>query len=586
MAPSGREHKWWKEGVVYQIYPASFKDSNDDGIGDIPGIISQLDYLQDLGIDIVWVSPHYKSPQVDMGYDISDYQDIHEPYGTLEDCEELIKAVHDRGMRIIFDLVINHTSDQHAWFQESRSSKNSPKRDWYIWRPAKYDENGKRLPPNNWRSNFSKPAWTWDAQTQEYYLHVFAPEQPDLNWDNEECRKAIYETSMRFWLEKGVDGFRIDTVNMYSKVPTLPDAPIKDPTAESQLAQVHYCNGPRMHEFLSEMHQVLEPYDTMTVGECAFTFDSNIVMEYISAAKKQLDMVFHFDVVDLGQTPGSRYEHRPYTIKDFKYELLKWQSLIEGTDAWTTVFLENHDQGRSISRFASDLPEFRESSAKLLSVVLATLTGTIFIYQGQEIGMINIPATWPIEDYKDIKAISHYNRIKQRTNGNPEALAEAMRSLQIVGRDHSRVPMQWEGTSKNAGFCSDAATPWMRVLESHEEINVENQLGRKDSVLEFWKKMIKTRKNYKDLFVYGTFKQLEENNIDDKVLVFGKEDSQGQRSLTVANISTEEKSWTLPDWARGYKLLIQSTEDVHDGHLLPFEARVYIGRGVANGYHI
>lgn len=584
MAKPGREHKWWKEGVAYQIYPASFKDSNDDGIGDLAGIISKLDYLRDLGVDIIWVSPHFKSPQVDMGYDISDYEDIYEKYGTLADCDALIKAVHDHGMKVIFDLVINHTSDQHPWFQESRSSKNNPKRDWYIWRPAKYDDQGNRLRPNNWRSNFSKPAWTWDEHSQEYYLHLFAPEQPDLNWENEECRKTIYESAMRFWLERGVDGFRIDTINMYSKVPGLPDAPVVDPGAETQLAYMHYCNGPRMHQYLSEMHQVLEPYDTMTVGECAFTFDSDIVMSYISAAKQHMDMIFHFNVVDLGQTPGSRFEPRPYTNKDFKHELLKWQSLIEGTDAWTTVFLENHDQGRSVSRFTSDLPEHRVPAAKLLAIVLATLTGTLFLYQGQEIGMINIPRSCPIQEYKDVKSISHYNRVKHRTNGDPTALSEAMASLSIMARDHARVPMQWEGSSKNAGFCSDDSAPWMRVLDSHKDINVADQIGRTDSVLEFWKTMIKIRKSHKDLFVYGSIVLLGEDAVDDDVLVFGKEDGKGRQALTVANFSKDVKSWTLPDWATGYKVLFQNITDGRVGQLQPFEARIYIHEAFASGH--
>jgi glycosidase len=582
MAKLGREYKWWKEGVAYQIYPASFKDSNDDGIGDLAGIMSKLDYLRDLGVDIIWVSPHFKSPQVDMGYDISDYEDIYEKYGTLADCEALIKAVHDRGMKVIFDLVINHTSDQHPWFKESRASKTSSKRDWYIWRPAKYDEQGNRLRPNNWRSNFSKPAWTWDEESEEYYLHLFAPEQPDLNWENEDCRKAIYDSAMRFWLERGVDGFRVDTVNMYSKTPGLPDAPIVDPGAETQLAYVNFCNGPRMHEYLSEMYKVLEPYDTMTVGECAFTFDSNIVMSYISAAKQHMDMIFHFNVVDLGQTPGSRFEPRPYTTNDFKRELLNWQSLIEGTDAWTTVFLENHDQGRSVSRFASDLPEHRVPAAKLLAIVLATLTGTLFLYQGQEIGMINIPSSWPIQEYKDIKSISHYNRVKDRTGGDPKALSEAMVSLSIMARDHARVPMQWDGSSENAGFCSDDSIPWMRVLDSHQEINVADQNGREGSVLEFWKRMIKIRKEYKDLFVYGSIVVLDEDAVDENVLVFGKKDGKGRQALTVANFSKHVKPWTLPRWAKGYKILFQNIEESHDGQLRPFEARIYLHEAFAN----
>lgn len=292
------QRPWWKDGVVYQIYPASFKDSNGDGIGDIPGITQSLDYIQSLGVNIIWVCPMYDSPQVDMGYDISDYEKVYAPYGTVADMEELIQQCHARGMRILLDLVINHTSDQHKWFKESRSSKDNPKRDWYIWRPAKVDAQGKRQPPNNWRSNFGGSVWEWDEHTQEYYLHLFCPEQPDLNWENEETRKAIYATSMTFWLEKGVDGFRIDTVNMYSKTPDYRDAPITDPDAEWQTAGSIYCNGPRMQEFLSEMNAILARYDAMSVGECPHTPDMARVIKYVSAKEKQLDMVSIYSRAD------------------------------------------------------------------------------------------------------------------------------------------------------------------------------------------------------------------------------------------------------------------------------------------------
>jgi oligo-1,6-glucosidase len=285
--------KWWKEGVVYQIYPASYKDSNGDGIGDIPGIISKLDYIQSVGVDIVWICPMYGSPQVDMGYDISDYEAVYPPYGTIQDMELLIAETHRRGMRIILDLVINHTSDQHKWFQESRSSKTNPKRDWYIWRPARY-VNGVRKPPNNWRGNFGGSVWQWDEQSQEYYLHLFCPEQPDLNWENEETRRAIYKSAMIFWLDKGVDGFRVDTVNMYSKGTVMADAPVTDPNNEWQFAGYQYCNGPRMHEFLREMNEILVRYDAMTVGECPHTHDPAHVLRYVGAAQKQLNMVFQF----------------------------------------------------------------------------------------------------------------------------------------------------------------------------------------------------------------------------------------------------------------------------------------------------
>jgi oligo-1,6-glucosidase len=290
---------WWKEGPVYQIWPASYKDSNNDGMGDVPGIISTLPYLHSLGIKIIWICPIYDSPQIDMGYDISSYERIYAPYGTVADVEVLLAEAHKLGMRVIFDLVINHTSHLHEWFQESRKSKENPKRDWYYWRPAKYNSNGERRPPNNWRCHFGESAWEWDENTQEYYLHLFTTEQPDLNWENEETRKAIYETSMKFWLDKGVDGFRIDTCNMYSKDPLFPDAKIVDPSVELQRT-ADFCNGPRMHEFLQEMYKIFEKYDCMTVGELPHTPSQAKVLKYVSEEEKQLNMVFNFEIVDLG----------------------------------------------------------------------------------------------------------------------------------------------------------------------------------------------------------------------------------------------------------------------------------------------
>lgn len=376
-----KQRPWWKDGVVYQIYPASFKDSNGDGIGDIPGITQSLDYLKSLGIDIVWICPMYDSPQIDMGYDISDYENVYPPYGTLSDMEELIHECHKRGMRIILDLVINHTSDQHKWFKESRSSKDNPKRDWYIWRPAKYDEQGNPKPPNNWRSNFGGSVWEWDENTQEYYLHLFCPEQPDLNWENEETRKAIYASAMTFWLDKGVDGFRVDTVNMYSKDTAYPNAPITDHGAEWQEAGKVYCNGPRMHEFLAEMNAILCKYDAMTVGECPHTPDPKRVLQYVSAKEKQLNMVFQFDVVDVGMGSVFKYQTTPFAFKldDIKAAIGRTQGIITGTDAWTTVFMENHDQARSISRFGNDSPQWRVRSGKMLALMLSALSGTLYV---------------------------------------------------------------------------------------------------------------------------------------------------------------------------------------------------------------
>ncbi|KAF9760868.1 hypothetical protein IL306_004077 [Fusarium sp. DS 682] len=578
------EPLWWKHGVVYQIYPASFKDSNDDGIGDIPGIISKLDYLRDLGIDIIWISPHYKSPQVDMGYDISDFQDIHEPYGTLADCQQLIQEIHDRGMRVIFDLVINHTSDQHPWFLESKSSTTNPKRDWYFWRKPKVDSHGNKCRPNNWKSQFTKPAWTFDDETDEYYLHVYASGQPDLNWENETCRREIYDTAIKFWLDRGVDGFRIDTVNKFSKVPGLPDAPVTEPDEETQIAVCHYANGPRIHEYLGEMKEVMKPYDVMTVGELPNTPDLEDVLKYIAPGlqpgSQEIDMVFNFDTVNLGQTPGNRFLPVSFDNNDFKRCLTKWQKLPETTGAWTTVFLENHDQGRSVSRFASDLPEFRVHSAKMLATVLATMTGTLFIYQGQEIGMVNAPASWSADEYKCVRSVNYIQDIRSRMNNDPTAVEEATRNLQRVARDHARVPMQWDNTA-NAGFTSSTAVPWMSVLDSYRGINVADQLGKEDSVLEYWRRILKLRRKYSSLFIYGTFSLIDQHK---DLLAFIKTDSKTSvRALTVANLS--QSKLTLPNVDgsvfRTMSLLMssypnESATTYQKSYLRPYEARIYL----------
>ncbi|EXL54313.1 hypothetical protein FOCG_07383 [Fusarium oxysporum f. sp. radicis-lycopersici 26381] len=514
-----QEPIWWKQRVVYQIYPASFKDTNGDGIGDIPGIISKLDYIQDLGVNIILVSPHYKSPQVDMGYDISDFQDIHESYGALEDCQRLIQEIHDRGMRVIFDL-------------------------------PKVDGNGNKCRPNNWRSQFTKPAWTFDDTTQEYYIHVYASGQPDLNWENEACRREIYDNAIKFWFDRGVDGFRVDTDNKFSKVSGLPDAPIVEPDQETQTAVCHYANGPRIHEYLYEMKQVLAPYDIMTVGELLNTPDLEDMWKYISPnsqpGPQEIDMVFNFETVNLGQTPGNRFLPIPFD-NDFKRCLTKWQKLPETTGAWTTVFLENHDQGRSVSRFGSDLPEFRERVAKMLASLLATMTGTLFLYQGQEIGMINGPESWSANEYKC-----------------------------RVARDHARVPMQWDNTP-NTGFTNSGAVPWMPVFDNYREINVSTQLGNKNTVLEYWREILKIRRKYLSLFVYGTFIPVNEHQ---DLLAFIKTDPKtGAIAMTFANLSQSEVA--LPKVEGGSLGSMQPSMTNYAGVVAksvlgPYEARVYL----------
>lgn len=558
MTVIGREKKWWKEAAIYQIYPASFCDSNGDGMGDLPGITSKLDYIADLGVNVIWVCPMYDSPQVDMGYDIANYEDVYGPYGTVQDMETLIRETHARGMRIMLDLVINHTSDQHAWFKESRSSKDNAKRDWYVWKPAKYSETGERLPPNNWRSNFGGGSvWEWDEATEEYYLHLFAVEQPDLNWENPVTRKAIYASAMEFWLERGVDGFRVDTVNMYSKLPDYPDAPITDPKAEFQPAGMIYCNGPRMHEFLSEMNEILSRYDAITVGELPNTPDMARVIKYVSAKEKQLDMVFQFDVVDVGFGKTHKFATTPrnFTLPDVKAAVERTQSIIRGTDAWTTAFIENHDQARSVSRFTDDSPEFRVAGAKLLAMMQSCLSGTQYIYQGQEIGCVNTPKVgYPPENYLDIDSSLYYKMIKDTFGAeNKEELDRAFAAMQYLARDHARVPMAWDGAAQYGGFSEpaikagkDVAEPWMKAHPLAGEINVASQLHDSTSVLAFWRKMLAFRREHADLLVYGDYTGLQDENKDTFIFVKEAQGNGSQRALVVLNFTKEPQTWTVP----------------------------------------
>ncbi|KAH8681732.1 glycoside hydrolase superfamily [Xylariales sp. PMI_506] len=506
---------WWKTAVFYQVYPASFRDSNADGLGDIPGVIEKLDYLRHLGVDCVWLSPVFDSPQEDMGYDVSDYQAIYPPYGTVDDLDTLTRECHARGMKLILDLVVNHTSEQHAWFRDSRSSKSNPKRDWYIWQPARYDDAGHRMPPTNWRGYFAGPTWTWDEQTQEYYLHLYAPSQPDLNWENPECRAAIYKDTMHFWLERGVDGFRIDTVNKYSKHSPYVDAPITEPGRDSQPAPEMWCNGPRIHEFIREMQrEALAPYGAVSVGELSNMGSPADVLPYVSATARELDMVFEFGMIRLGTGGafGPKYLYQPYPLSALRDAVARYQTFIDGNDGWTTVFCENHDNGRAVSRFGDDsTPDNHRMSARCLALWQATLTGTLFLYQGQEIGMANMPAAWGIDEYKDVESRGFYEEAAR--SGDEALLRKTMSGLQMLARDHARLPMQWEGQgAPNAGFSeADPAKLWMRVHDNYGEINVRSQLDAPGSVLEFWRMMLRARKRFSDLFVFGSYRGLLES---------------------------------------------------------------------------
>lgn len=564
-----KDYIWWKDASVYQIWPASYKDSNGDGVGDIPGIISTLDYVKSLGTDVIWLSPMYDSPQDDMGYDISNYEKVYPKYGTLEDMDNLIEGTHKRGMKLILDLVINHTSTEHDWFKQSRSSKTDPKRDWYIWKPARYDAEGNRHPPNNWVSHFSGSAWAYDETTDEYYLHLFAESQPDLNWENEETRKAIYKSALSFWFEKGIDGFRIDTAGMYSKVQSFPDAPIVFPDSEWQPCQKYFQNGPRIHEFHKEMFaSVTSKYDAMTVGEVGHSPREDS-LKYVSAKEKEMNMMFLFDAVEVGSNPSDRFIYDGYKLTDFKKAVQNQSSFIEGTDAWSTVFYENHDQPRSITRFGNDSTKYRVKSGKLLALLQSTLSGTLYIYQGQEIGMTNLPRSWSIDEYLDINTINYYKEFKAKYGDNKEKMDKLMDNINLLARDHARSPVQWDDT-ENAGFST--GKPWMRVNDNYKEINVASQVNDPNSLFSFWKQSLKIRKEYKDLLIYGSFKILDNEN--QKIFTYVKE-AAGQKAYIVLNFTSESLKFENLD---GGKLeLLHSNVNVEDeGTLSPYEGRFYL----------
>lgn len=425
--------KWWKEAVVYQIYPSSFQSSPNatvPGWGTIKGITSRLDYLKSLGVDVVWPSPIFKSPQADMGYDVADYKDIDPRYGTLDDVDELLAELKKRGMRLMIDLVVNHTSNEHAWFLESKSSKTSPKREWYHWQPAKgFEADGTPIPPNNWAQILGEAnsAWTWDEGSQEFYLSLFTPEQPDLNWESEAVREAVWDV-MRFWLDRGACGFRMDVINMISKVPGYPDADVVLPPSEGhrwQPAWKYFVNGPRLHEFLHEMHgTVLSQYDTITVGEMPGVSDEDEILRTVGAGSKELRMIFIFDVVDIDRY-DVRMTLKPWTVREMKGIITRWQKVMIARDGWNSDFIENHDNPRSISRYADDSDEFRNNSARLLALMQTTLSGTLFVYQGEEIGMRNCPKDWDVSEFKDIETINYWKKVQELKIENGRAVIDA-----------------------------------------------------------------------------------------------------------------------------------------------------------------
>ncbi|KAI0684458.1 glycoside hydrolase family 13 protein [Cytidiella melzeri] len=546
MAPTfSPTRAWWKSAVVYQIYPISFFDSNGDGIGDLPGIHQKLDYIKALGTDVIWLCPIYKSPLADMGYDISDYQSIDPRYGTLEDWDKLLAGVHQRGMKLLMDLVANHTSDEHEWFKESRSSKTHPKRDWYIWRPPRYDENGQRHPPNNWKSIFQGPAWEYDETTEEYFLHLFVKEQPDLNWENSAVRDAIWDT-MRFWLARGCDGFRMDVINMISKVDGLPDAVVTDPGSELQPAGLLYVNGPKVHEYIREMNdKVLSQHDIMTVGETPLTHNPDDIAAYVLPANKELNMVFQFQVMDIdsggvegGAEAVSPLVYRKWKLLELKNITERWQLYKREQGYWNALFLENHDHSRSVSRYGNDTPQWRAASAKLLALYHTTQAGTLYVYQGQELGMANFSKSWGLEEYKDVATINFWKQElekRQKTQGKTNVdMSDVLAGFQRKARDHARTPVQWN-SNPHAGFTT--GNPWMRVNDDYlGGWNADAENDDPTSVLNFWRRALAVRRNH-EVLIYGDFELLLREH--PKVFAY-KRMLDGVTALVAMNFSESE----------------------------------------------
>jgi alpha-glucosidase len=542
--------QWWKEAVAYQIYPRSFKDSNGDGIGDIQGIISKLDYLKDLGIDVIWVCPMFKSPNDDNGYDISDYQDIMNEFGSMEDSDQLLEEVHKRGMKLILDLVINHTSDEHQWFVESKSSKDNPKRDWYIWADGK---DGKE--PNNWESIFSGPAWQLDKETGQYFMTIFSSKQPDLNWENSEVRNELYKM-VNWWLDKGIDGFRVDAISHIKKLPGLPD--LHNPNGQKYVPSFEgHLNKPGIKEFLDELKkETFSKYDIMTVGE-ANGVGTQEADGWVGEENGVFNMIFHFEHLGL----WSRGEKRGIDVMGLKYTMEKWQKALHN-NGWNALFIENHDQPRSVSSWGND-KEYWDRSAKALATMYFFMQGTPFIYQGQEIGMTNVQ--FPnIEDYDDVgmKNFYHIERDKGRSH------EEIMKIIWRDGRDNSRTPMQWDN-SNNAGFTTSDKT-WMGVNSNHKWLNVQQQQQDVYSIFHYYKSMIKIRKENEGL-IYGDFDiELRENN---KVFMY-KRQWNNEIFWIVVNLTGDETvfDFNLPE---NVELILNNVGNVNVNILSPYEARVY-----------
>ena len=552
------EKRWWKESVVYQIYPRSFCDSNGDGIGDLNGITGKLDYLKELGIDVIWLSPVYKSPNDDNGYDISDYQAIMDEFGTMEDFDRMLATAHEKDIKIMMDLVVNHTSDEHKWFIESRKSTDNPYRDYYIWRPAKEDGSL----PNNWGSCFSGPAWEYDKTTDMYFLHLFSKKQPDLNWDNPAVRQDVFDM-MNWWLKKGVDGFRMDVISLISKEPGLPD---KEPGINGYATFNVSANGPHVHEYLQEMRQkALNNADTITVGEC-----SGVTLEeakkYARSDEKELNMVFQFEHMDVdSDEKAGKWTTRKMDLRNLKKILTRWQKGLQDI-AWNSLYWENHDQPRSVSRFGNDSDEYREISAKMLATCIHMMQGTPYVYQGEELGMTNCPFN-TLDNFRDLESINAFHELTEQGKMTEE---DMMAAIGYKGRDNARTPMQWDD-SAYAGFST--TNPWIMVNPNYTKINAKDQVNREDSVFKYYQKLIKLR-HESELIVYGTYDLI----LDDDKDIYAYIRTLGDEKLIVyCNFSENTREVELPEEFTNGKVLISNYIDAKANQkitLRPYEAIV------------
>lgn len=552
--------KWWKNAVVYQIYPRSFKDSNGDGIGDLEGIYEKLDYLAELGIDVIWMSPVYKSPNDDNGYDISDYQDIMDDFGTMDDFDRVLKKAHSLNIKIMMDLVVNHTSDEHKWFIESKKSKDNPYHDYYMW--ADPDKNGN--PPNRWESCFSGSAWEYVESVGQFYLHSFSSKQPDLNWDNPKVREEVFKM-MTWWCDKGIDGFRMDVISMISKYPGLPDGPENGNGYTGNTS----CDGPNIHKYLREMNEkVLSKYRLITVGECPGV-NAEQAKKYANIDGSELDMIFQFEHVSgsaLKPCHHGKWDGEAMTMPELRANFTKWQKDLEGC-AWNSLFLSNHDQPRCVSRFGNDSEQYRELSAKMLATMTHFQKGTPYVYQGEELGMTNAYME-NIADYRDIESLNAYKELTTKENIPAKTV---MGYIKAVGRDNARTPMQWDA-SDNGGFTS--GTPWLQVNKNYKTINAAAQVNDPDSVFAYYKKLIALR-HTNEVMVNGVYDVL----IPDHPQIYAYTRTLGDKQLLVL-CNDSDTNAAIPAEIQekihaAKNILIQNYKDTDESTLRPYEAVVY-----------